>query len=107
MPLFPRRRHRSRGACREEQADVRRLPTEDVVVFGERLQRGDHRPLRPRRVAACAEDAARIATRENPEVSTGYDGSTEVPSGESGSTHDPYRSGYDAAELASRLRGPI
>ena len=57
-----------------------------------------------RRVAACAQDAARVANREHPEVRTVYDGSVEVPYWESGSAYDPYRSGYDAAELASRLR---
>jgi hypothetical protein len=195
MHLFPWRRRGSRREAREELASVRHLATEDVVVFGEQLQRlhdvvADHdldadaqrdyqsaldayelaertverlddvgqarqvtdalasgryalacvrarvegTPLPAmrtpcffnpqhgpaatevewttgrygtRRVAVCAQDAARVANRETPEVRTVYDGSVEVPYWESGSAYDPYRSGYDAAELASRLRGPV
>jgi hypothetical protein len=60
--------------------------------------------LGTRRVPACAQDAARVANRESPEVRTVYDGSTKVPYWEAGSAYDPYRSGYFVAEMSRAMR---
>ncbi len=57
-----------------------------------------------RRVPACAQDAARVANRESPEVRTVYDGSNQVPYWEAGAAYEPYRSGYVVADLARAMR---
>lgn len=58
-----------------------------------------------RRVPACAQDAARVANRERPEVRTVDDGSGQVPYWEAGSAYEPYRSGYYTADVTHVMRG--
>jgi hypothetical protein len=56
--------------------------------------------LGTRRVPACAQDAARVANREKPQVRTVEEGGVQVPYWEAGAAYEPYRSGYFVAELA-------
>ena len=58
-----------------------------------------------RRVPACAQDAARVANRESPQVRTVPDGTSQVPYWEAGAAYEPYRSGYVTADIARALRG--
>jgi len=50
-----------------------------------------------RSVPACAQDAARVANRERPEVRTVRIGSREVPYWEAGAAYLPYSRGYFAS----------
>ena len=56
--------------------------------------------LGTRRVPACQQCAARLASREKPEVRTVTIGSRRVPYWEAGSAYLPYTRGYFPAELA-------
>ncbi len=59
--------------------------------------------LGTRRVPACAQDAARVAHRESPQVRTVDEGGLQVPYWEAGAAYEPYRSGYFVGELARGL----
>lgn len=61
--------------------------------------------LGTRRVPACAQDAARVANRESPEVRKVDEGGSLVPYWEAGAAYEPYRSGYFVAEYARAMRG--
>ena len=59
--------------------------------------------LGTRRVPACAQDAARVANREKPQVRTVEEGGVQVPYWEAGAAYEPYRSGYFVGELARAM----
>jgi hypothetical protein len=61
--------------------------------------------LGTRRVPACAQDAARVANRESPEVRKVQEGGSLIPYWEAGAAYEPYRSGYFVAEYARAVRG--
>lgn len=60
--------------------------------------------LGTRRVPACAQDAARVANRESPEVRKVNEGGSQIPYWEAGAAYEPYRKGYFVAEFARMMR---
>ncbi|HET6561417.1 MAG TPA: hypothetical protein VFG72_06050 [Marmoricola sp.] len=58
-----------------------------------------------RTVPACAQDAARVAAHEKPELRTVAIGSRKVPYWEAGAAFQPYSRGYFAAAAAAQMRG--
>jgi hypothetical protein len=58
-----------------------------------------------RTVPACAQDSARLAARQQPELRTVTIGSRTVPYWEAGAAFAPYSRGYFAAATAVGMRG--
>ncbi len=57
-----------------------------------------------RTVPACAQDAARVAAREQPDLRFVEYGASKVPYWEAGVASNPYTSGYFASGLAAGMR---
>ena len=57
-----------------------------------------------RKVPACAQDAARVAAREQPDLRFVQYGASKVPYWEAGQTYNPYTSGYFASGAAAGMR---